>query len=72
MIHRLAGRFFIKRVVNVDAIARTFKLWEPIGELKIRDVGKNILLFEFEDVLDLKRVLDFEPWSYDKNLVAFQ
>ena len=72
MIHRLAGRFFIKRVVNMDAIARTFKLWEPIGELKIRDVGENILLFEFEDVLDLERVLKFEPWSYDKNLVAFQ
>ena len=44
MIHRLAGRFFTKRVVNVDAIARTFKpLWKTIGELKIRDVGENIL-----------------------------
>ena len=57
MIHRLASRFFIKRVVNVDAIARTFKLWETIGELKIRDVGENILLFEIEDVLDLECVL---------------
>ena len=51
----------------------TFKpLWNPIGELKIRDVGENILLFEFEDVLDLERMLEFEPWSYDKNLEAFQ
>ena len=73
MIHRLAGRFFTKRVVNMDVVVRTFKpLWKPISELKIRDVGENILLFEFEDVLDLKCVLDFEPWSYDKNLVAFQ
>ena len=73
VIHRLAGRFFTKMMVNVDAIARTFKpLWKPISELKIRDVGENILLFEFENVLDLERVLEFEPWSYDKNLVAFQ
>ena len=73
MIHRLAGKFLTKRVLNVDAVARTFKpLWKPIGELKIRDVGDNILLFEFEDSLDLQRVLEFEPWSYDKNLMVFQ
>lgn len=60
-IHRLAGKFFTKRVVNAEAIARTFKpLWKPVGELKIRDSGGNILLFEFEDELDLLRVLEFE------------
>uniref|UniRef100_A0A7N2MXZ0 DUF4283 domain-containing protein n=1 Tax=Quercus lobata TaxID=97700 RepID=A0A7N2MXZ0_QUELO len=71
--HHLAGKFLTKRVINVDAVARTFKpLWKPRGELKIRDVGENILLFEFEDCLDLERVLEFEPWSYDKSLVVFQ
>ena len=60
-IHRLAGKFFTKRVVNAEAIARTFKpLWKPVGELKIRDSGGNILLFEFEDELDLLRVIEFE------------
>ena len=35
-IHRLAGRFFTKRVLSVDAVARTFKpLWKLIGELKL-------------------------------------
>ena len=54
-------------------MARTFKtLWKPRGELKIKDVGDNILLFEFEDCLDLEQVLEFEPWSYDKSLVLFQ
>nr|POE67695.1 hypothetical protein CFP56_13843 [Quercus suber] len=73
VIHRLAGRFFTKRVVNVDVVTQTFKpLWKPIGELKIRDVGENILLFEFEDILDLKRMLKYEHWYYDKNLMAFQ
>ena len=72
-IHRLAGRFYTKRVLNVDAVARTFKpLWRTVGELKIRDIGEHILLFEFEDILDLERVMEFEPWSYDKHLVAFE
>ena len=73
IVHRLAGKFLTKRVINVDAVARTFKpLWKPRGELKIRDTGENILLFEFKDCLDLERVLEFELWSYDKSLVVFQ
>ena len=72
-VYRLAGRFYTKRVLNVDAVARTFKpLWRTTGELKIRDIGEHILLFEFEDALDLERVMEFEPWSYDKHLVAFE
>ena len=73
VVHRLVGKFLTKRVLNVDAIACTFKpLWKPIGELKIRDIGDNILLFEFDDILDLERVLEYKPWSYDRNLVVFQ
>ena len=72
-VHRLAGKFLTKRIINAEAIARTFKpLWKPVGELKIRDVGRNVLVFDFYDALDLERVLEFEPWSYDKNLVVFQ
>ena len=68
----MAGKFLTKRVLNVEAIAHTFKpLWKPTGELKIQDVGENILLFEFEDNLDLERVSEFETWSYDKSLVIF-
>ena len=72
-VHCLAGKFLTKRIINVEAVARTFKpLWKPVGELKIQDVGRNVLVFEFDDALDLERVLEFEPWSYDKSLVIFQ
>ena len=72
-VHRLAGKFLTKCIVNAEAIARTFKpLWKPAGELKIRDVGRNVLVFEFDDAFDLERVLEFKPWSYDKSLVIFQ
>ena len=58
-VHRLAGKFFMKRVLNVEAVACTFKpLWKPMGELKIRDSGENVLVFEFDDIMDLERVLE--------------
>ena len=72
-IHKLAGRFFTKWVLNVEAVGHTFKpLWKLIGELKIRDLGDNILFFDFEDGLDLERVLTMEPWTYDKHMVVFE
>lgn len=72
-LYQLATKHFTKTVVNAEAIACTFKsLWKPSGELKIRDIGGSLLLFEFEDAVDLERVLEFEPWSYDKSLVVFQ
>ncbi|XP_075670035.1 uncharacterized protein LOC142639783 [Castanea sativa] len=72
-MHQLASRFFTKRTLNVESVARTFKpLWKPTSELKIRDLGENILPFEFTDALDLARVLEFEPWTFDKNIVAFK
>ncbi|KAK9985626.1 hypothetical protein SO802_030577 [Lithocarpus litseifolius] len=72
-IHRLVGKFLTKRIINAKAVARTFKpMWKPVGELKIWDVDGNILVFEFDEALDLERVLEFEPWSYDKSLLIFQ
>ena len=72
-IVRLAAKFLTKQVVNAEAVSRTFKpLWRLIGEMKIRDIGGNILLFEFDDALDLERVLELEPWTYDKSLVVFR
>ena len=33
---------------------------------------ENKLVFEFENEVDLERVLESEPWTYDKHLVLFQ
>ena len=73
VVHQLASRFSTKKILNVDAVACTFKsLWKPIGEYMIRDIRENILAFEFKDSLDLEQVLEFKPWSYDKHIVALQ
>ena len=61
-IHELAGQFFTEQVLNVEAVGHTFKpLWKLKGELKIHDLGDSILVFDFLEGLDLKRVLELEP-----------
>uniref|UniRef100_A0A2N9HFR8 Reverse transcriptase domain-containing protein n=1 Tax=Fagus sylvatica TaxID=28930 RepID=A0A2N9HFR8_FAGSY len=69
----LAARFMTSRVLNIESVVRTFKpLWRAVHGFTARDMGNNMLVFVFEDVSDLERVLQSEPWSYDKHLVSFQ
>lgn len=69
----LAAKFLTKRVVNVESVARTFRpLWRSEKDFQIKDMGDNILFFNFEDECDRERVLEHEPWTYDKHLVVFE
>ena len=52
---------------------RMFKpLWRAIHGFKGRDMGKNVVLFIFNDMLDMERVLANGPWSFDKYHILFQ
>ena len=69
----LATKFFTKRIVNIDAIAKMFRpLWRARQNFNIRDAGNNNLVFAFELEVDVEKVLLGEPWSFDKHLVVFQ
>ena len=72
-IFTLATKFLTKRVVNVESMARMFRpLWRSEKDVQIKDMGNNILFFNFEDECDLDKVLEHEPWTYDKHLVVFE
>ena len=69
----LAARFFTGRVLNIEAIAHTFKiLWHTKKGFEARDMGDHCVLFVFSEQSDVDRVLAGEPWSFDKNLVALK
>ena len=72
-IFTLATKFLTKRVVNVESMARMFRpLWRSEKDVQIEDMGDNILFFNFEEECDLDKVLDHEPWTYDKHIVVFE
>ena len=71
--HLLAAKFFTRRVLNMEAIARTFTLlWKTRKGFEIRDLGDHKILFVFPEKADVDRVLEGEPWSFDRHLVVLQ
>ena len=69
----IAGSFLTKRALNAEAIARTFNsLWRARRGFKIQHIGDRKILFSFEDKEDVDKIMDSEPWSFDKHLVVMQ
>ena len=69
----LVAKFLTKRVLNTEAIVRTFSpLWRAKKEFKVRDVGEHMMLFEFDNAEEVNKILRSEPWSFDRYLVVLQ
>ena len=69
----LAAKFLTRRVLNLEAIAKTFSpLWRASKGFQVRREEGHIVLFTFKDQPDMMRVLAGEPWSFDKYLVVMQ
>ena len=69
----IAAKFFTRRVLNMEAITRTFKqLWATKKGFEVKDMGNHVVLFVFYDKTDADKVLLGEPWSYDKYLVSLR
>uniref|UniRef100_A0A7N2LEP9 DUF4283 domain-containing protein n=1 Tax=Quercus lobata TaxID=97700 RepID=A0A7N2LEP9_QUELO len=69
----LAAKFYTCRSVNLEVVAKTFRpLWRTKYKFEVSDAGDNRLLFAFETVEDVEKVLLGEPWSFDRHIVVFQ
>ena len=71
--HVLVAKFLTKRALNVEVVAHTFRpLWRTKKSFCVSNAGNNILLIEFELEVDAEKVLQGEPWSFDRHLVILQ
>nr|POF27619.1 hypothetical protein CFP56_73370 [Quercus suber] len=69
----MAACFLTSRVLNMEAIARTFKpLLRTQKGFEVRDMGNHRVLFEFKDFRDVDCILKGETWLFNKHLVALK
>ena len=67
----LVAKFLTKRVLNTEAIVRTFSpLWRAKKGFKVRDAGEHMMLFEFDHAEEVNKILRSEPWSFDRYIVV--
>ena len=69
----IVAKFFTRRALNMEAIVSTFKpLWRSKNGFKVKNMGNHIILFIFDNKLEVDTILENEPWSFDKHLMALQ
>ena len=57
----------------MEAIALTFQpLWRSKNGFKVKNMGNHIVLFIFDNKLEVDTILANEPWSFDKHLIVLQ
>ena len=57
----------------MEAMARTFKqLWRSTNGFMIRNHNDHRVLFVFDNLSDVDRIIQSQPWSFDKHLVMLQ
>ncbi|XVF55830.1 hypothetical protein PTKIN_Ptkin06aG0068000 [Pterospermum kingtungense] len=45
-------------------------IWQPRRGVNIKDLGSQIYMFQFYHVVDLQRVYDGGPWSFNNHLLV--
>lgn len=63
----LMGRFITEGVVDFPSMKQTLAaLWRPGRGVHIRKIDVNLYLFQFYHELDIKKVVDRSPWSFNR------
>ena len=57
----------------MEGVAWTFtQLWRTTNGFRIRNQGNNIVLFVFDNLSNVEKILKGQPWSFDKHLIVMQ
>nr|XP_023893107.1 uncharacterized protein LOC112005088 [Quercus suber] len=69
----IATKFLTKRPLNIYAITKTFTpLWRSRNRFKVRNLGDQKILFVFDNKVEADKVIQSEPWTFDKHLIVME
>lgn len=67
----LVGRFITEGVIDFQAMRQTLAtLWRPGKGVCMKEIDTNLYLFQFFHEIDIKRVCNGSPWSYNCKALA--
>ncbi|KAJ4846132.1 hypothetical protein Tsubulata_000840 [Turnera subulata] len=71
--HGLLCRVLGTKHMNPQAFTSMMRnLWCPLKGLEATQINRNLFLFRFQTARDLKKVMDAEPWFFERQLVLLQ
>lgn len=69
----LVGHFLTEKNMNFTAMQNLMaSLWRQREGMQIQDLGGRRYSFIFYHVLDMQKVLDGGPWTFEQNLLVYQ
>ncbi|KAK6139616.1 hypothetical protein DH2020_026640 [Rehmannia glutinosa] len=69
----LVGKVLAPRIISFEQITTLFKrLWNPRGSISCKPLNDNVVLFQFGEMVDKKKVQLESPWLLDRFLLLLE
>lgn len=69
----LIGKFLTEKNINLQAMQNVMaSIWRPKEGVEIHDIGAYRYSFVFYHVMDLRKVLEGGPWSFEQNMLIYK
>ncbi|KAL2893167.1 Polypeptide N-acetylgalactosaminyltransferase 9 [Bienertia sinuspersici] len=69
----LVGKLFTNSAFNAEAMKTVLRAaWKPQKNMLIRELGKNLFIFQFFSGSDRRHVLEGGPWAFDGHLLLIR
>lgn len=70
--YTLVGRFLTEKNINFNAMQNVLaSLWRPKEGMEVHDLGDYRYSFVFYHTMDLQKVLEGGPWSFEQNTLVY-
>lgn len=68
----LVGRFLTDKNINFNAMQNVLaSLWRPKEGMEVHDLGNSRYSFVFFHMLDLQKVMEGGPWTFEQSMLVF-
>ncbi|KAF4346741.1 hypothetical protein G4B88_011066 [Cannabis sativa] len=69
----VVGRFLTARPIDFEAMRHVMaSLWQPGKGVYVKEIDSNRYLFQFYHEIDLERVVEGSPWTFNRQQFVFQ